>query len=441
MRVASAAVPAFKAPSTTCRTLNSSKHTCLVDYGNYHFLFELVSAWPSQFGRMSYLFGEAQLRRNTAAGGVSGVASGGVVRGLPAKAAAADRFLARYRTDIEAARAAVEQLNRLDPDVVIGANNPLDVQIQIAKWCRDRQRPFVFWLQDLRGFAVRSALRKRIPVLGDLVGRYYTARECGLFRQSAHIISIADEFLPHVLSTGVSKNTISVIPNWAPINRIPLRPKVNPWSRAAGLSEQRVVLYTGNLGIKHNSAHLLALCEALKDQPDTTVAVVAEGVGVRWLEKQATERGINNLFVHPFVKADVLPDVLGAADVCVVLLEPDASVSSVPSKIWSYFCGGKPLVMSIPKSNQGALIAEQIGVGVCSEPADQAQFVFNCLSMLSKSCDERCAIGARGRAFAEANFETDVIIRRVAQCIDLALQSDVHRRRGRRLRAAPRVGC
>ncbi len=401
--------------------LYSGQHICLIDYGNYHFLFDLVRNWPPRLGRMSYLFGTAQLGRNTEVADVNELASGGLVRGLGIKPTApGDHFFARQRNDIQTARATVKQLDTLNPDVVIGANNPLDVQAQIAKWCRERQRPFLFWLQDLRGMAMRSILQKRIPIFGRLVGKYYTILENRLLRQSSHVISITDEFCPYVLSTGISESQISVIHNWAPINRIPLRPKDNDWSRSVGLSTQRVVLYTGNLGMKHNPPYLLALCEALKDEADVTVAVVAEGTGANWLAKQAKESRVTNLFMHPFVSAALLPDVLGAADVCVALLEPDAGAYSVPSKIWTYLCGAKPLVLSIPRDNQAALIVGKIGAGISSNPGDEAQFVTNCLAMLSKNSEERAEIGRRGRLFAESNFEMDSIVQRVSRCIDLA---------------------
>jgi colanic acid biosynthesis glycosyl transferase WcaI len=425
MPSANQAVPSFvEGHSRASQCLHSDKHICLVDHGNYHFLFDLAANWPAHLGRMSYVFAASQLGKNTASSEVEALPSGGVVCGLRGKpAASADRFFARYRADAQSAKATLEQLNMLKPDVVIGANNPLDVQAQIAKWCGDHQRPFIFWLHDLRGMAVRSILQKRLPLLGGLVGKYYSHLESRSLKKSSHVISIADEFSPHILSAGLSEDQISVICNWAPIGRLPLRAKDNDWSRSVGLSGQRIVLYAGNLGMKHHPSHLIALCEAIKDQPDITVLVIAEGVGAEWLAEQAKARRLTNLFMYPFVKNELLPDVLGAADVYTVLLEPDASSFSVPSKIWTYFCGAKPLVLSIPKDNQGALIAEKIGVGISSHPSDPAQFVANCLRLLSLSPAERAKIGMKGRAFAEANFGIESIIRRVSHCIDLALMS------------------
>ena len=49
-----------------------------------------------------------------------------------------------------------------------------------------------------------------------------------------------------------------------------------------------------------------------------------------------------------FQPFEVLPDVLGSADVLVAILEPDAGVFSVPSKVLSYFCAGRPVLLAVP---------------------------------------------------------------------------------------------
>ena len=401
----------------------ASKHICLVDYGNYPFLFEMASHWPSRLGRLSYIFGTAQLGRNTAAANSKQFSSGGVVREVAIRrTASADNFIARHRMESEAAWSTVRQLEMLNPELVIGANNPLSVQVRIAKWCRRKRKPFIFWLQDLRGAAVKSILQKRNPLLGKISGHYFTSVEHRLLRQSAHVISIAEEFCPEVRRAGVPQTSISTVPNWAPIARLPLRPHDNAWSSQAGLADKRVVLYTGNLGMKHNPSLLLAFCEAVKERREIAVATVAEGVGATWLKKEAEKRGLTNLHSFPFVNADVLPDVLGTAEVLVSLLEPDASKYSVPSKTWTYLCAGKPLVMAMPHENQAARIVMKIGAGVCCSPGDEAGFVRTCLQVLEGSAEQRAFMGSQGRRFAEENFDLSTICARVARCVDCAFE-------------------
>ena len=65
---------------------------------------------------------------------------------------------------------------------------------------------------------------------------------------------------------------------------------------------------------------------------------MSEGPGVEWLAAQAAEQKIKSLRCMGFQPFRALPHVLGSADVLVAILEADAGVFSVPSKVLSYFC-------------------------------------------------------------------------------------------------------
>jgi colanic acid biosynthesis glycosyl transferase WcaI len=379
-------------------------------------------------GRLTYVFGTAQLGRNSAVANIKQLSSGGFVRSINVRRTASTGHLfARHRMEAEAATMAVRQLASLNPDMVIGANNPLNVQVQIAKWCRQARKPFIFWLQDLRGIAIRSILNGMSPLLGRISGYYYTSIEHKLLRQSAHVISIANEFCTEVLRAGVPQKRISMVPNWAPIDRLTMRPQNNPWSRSVGLAHKRVLLYTGNLGLKHNPSLFLSLAESVRDRPDVVVAVVSEGLGATWLQSKAKERGLTNLHISPFVTEEVLPDVLGTAQILVNLLAPEASMYSVPSKTWTYLCAGKPIVMSMSADNQAARIVTESGAGICCPPGDEESFVDACQRMLQSSPETRTAMGLAARSFAEANFDLSKICERISLCVDDALEVEQDR--------------
>ena len=61
----------------------------------------------------------------------------------------------------------------------------------------------------------------------------------------------------------------------------------------------------------------------------------------------------------PFQPYEVLPEVLASADVLLAILEPEAGVFSVPSKVLSYHCAGRPILAAIPAENLAARIIER----------------------------------------------------------------------------------
>ncbi len=77
--------------------------------------------------------------------------------------------------------------------------------------------------------------------------------------------------------------------------------------------------------------------------------VVASGVSVDKLRAESERSPRHNLTVLPLQPAVDLPLVLGSADVLVALLESDAAEFSVPSKLLSYLCAGRPVLASRPR--------------------------------------------------------------------------------------------
>jgi len=146
--------------------------------------------------------------------------------------------------------------------------------------------PYVIWLQDITSIAARILLRKRLFLLGDLIGQYYLFIEKMLLRKCSHIISITEDFLPILNNWGIKEKRISVIPNWAPVELLPIKPKRNPWALARGLDNKFCFLYSGTLGMKHNPQILLNLAKCHKDDKNIRVVVVTEGLGAKWLENQ-----------------------------------------------------------------------------------------------------------------------------------------------------------
>jgi glycosyltransferase involved in cell wall biosynthesis len=152
----------------------------------------------------------------------------------------------------------------------------------------------------------------------------------------------------------------AVIPNWAPLDEITPVERDNPWSREHGLSDVPTLVYSGTLGLKHNPALLVQLAREVIDggQP-LQLVVVSEGPAEPVLREEAARLDVP-LLLLPFQPYERLPEVLGSADVLVVLLEHDAGAFSVPSKTLSYLCAGRPILGLMPAENLAATLVQEI---------------------------------------------------------------------------------
>jgi len=289
------------------------------------------------------------------------------------------------------------------PDLFVGCNNPLDAQKNIQDFCREKKVAFIFWLQDLYSLAIKSILEKKLSLPGHLIGLWYERMERAMLRRSDHVIPIADDFLQRLTTWGVPSSKITVIENWASIEKIRPGARENAWRQAQNLGDARVVLYSGTLGLKHNPDLLLSTAKALADTPDVHVIVTSEGKYADELGEKAKALGLRNLRVLPFQPFETYPQVLATADVLVAMIEPDAASYSVPSKVLSYLCAGRPIILSAKSENLAARIVSRADAGCVIEPQDEGGLIATIESYLTDT-ERRKHTGAAARLYAEEAF-------------------------------------
>lgn len=314
------------------------------------------------------------------------------------------RWLYEARYARQVARRALD----FAPDVVMTANAPPQIQQSLARAARQAGALFVNWLQDIVSVVAEPILRRRLPVVGGLAARYLRRKEFAVLAASDRIIAITEGFVPLCVANKAAPERITVIPNWAPLDDLPLVPRDNPWSRRHGLDGKTVFLYAGTLGLKHDPGLLAELAAAHAHRPDVVVVVVSQGIGRSWLEAEKDRRNLNNLLLMDYQSFDEMPLVLGSADIVVALLEQQAGVMSVPSKVMSYLCSGRPILAAIPPENLAFRTIAEAGGGLLSAPGDRVSFLAQAQNLLDDPHLRRNC-GDAGRAYAERVFDMDVI--------------------------------
>jgi glycosyltransferase involved in cell wall biosynthesis len=313
-------------------------------------------------------------------------------------------FFRRFQLEYEYGKKLVAECELFQPEVILSANTPSVPEHRLAKWCKSRRVRLVSWIQDIYGIAAYKLLRRKLPVVGHAAGKYFILLDKLDARDSDALVVITEDFRQVFTDWGVDNSRIHVIHNWAPLESMPPRPRENNWSRAQSLGPDLRFVYAGTLAMKHNPALLLELARTLDQTPSGELIVVSEGAGVEWLAQQAAAEGIKSLRCTGFQPFDVLPDVLGSADVLVAILEADAGIFSVPSKVLSYFCAGRPVLLAVPKENLAAKIVIDSGAGLVVGPDDISGFCAAARRLI-ESRERRKECGEAARRYAETNFD------------------------------------
>jgi glycosyltransferase involved in cell wall biosynthesis len=328
-----------------------------------------------------------------------------------------DNFWKRWKQERRYGDLAIRKLSNWRPDLIISANTPLESQKKIICWAGRHFIPSIFWLQDLLSIAAKSIISKVNRVLGGLAYRYMNRIEIDALARADHIISITDDFYPYLNTWNIDPAKVSLIPNWGPIEQIPVLPRKNPFSARYGLNEKFVVLYAGTLGKKQNIGLIPDSAARLIDDGDILFVVATDGRGHQLLDTRVAGKRYSNLLRLPLQPTEGYPYLLAASDVTLVTLDRSAGAYCVPSKLWSAYCAQKASVLAVDKQNLCARTTEQIGAGIVIPPRSVDQCVAG-IKKLQKNSSLRLQMGMNARRYAECCFPISSVADKFEAVID-----------------------
>jgi len=327
-------------------------------------------------------------------------------------------LLSRRAGDVAYGRVLAAHITSLRPDIVICGNSPTEVVSPLPAAARDAGAAFVYWVQDFNGLAAKRLLARRLAGLGSLVGDLYMWLDRRHLLTSDHVVLISDAFRDLTDQWGVPRDKITVIPNWGPIAEVDVLARNTAWAAEHELSAGWRFVYSGTLALKHNPGLLSALARGVADRGE--VVVVSAGTGADRLREQAST--LPALRCLPLQPIQIFEQVLASADVLLAIIEREAGDFSVPSKILSYLCAGRPIVLAAPRENLAARIVEQSGAGRVVEPEDESGFVEAALAYADDP-QAAASAGIAGRTYAEAHFRITDVADRFEAAFASALQA------------------
>lgn len=285
------------------------------------------------------------------------------------------------------------------PDVVVVESDPPLLGLLGAVLRRWHRCKLVNYLQDLHP-EVGLALGRLRP--GPLAAVLKAATQVGL-RAADRVVVLGEDMRRRVVARGVSGGCIRVIPNWSDTNAIrPVEPSARV--RAAwGVTDEFVVMYSGNLGLSQNLDQVIDAAERLRGEAVAFV-LVGEGASKERLQGRAAGRGLSNVRFFPYAPKERLGESLGAAQLHLVTLQGGLAGYIVPSKLYGILAAGRPYVAAVDADSEVAALTDEYGCGVRVAPDAPAALA---------AAIRRCAadpaalarMGRAGRALAEQEFD------------------------------------
>lgn len=327
-------------------------------------------------------------------------------------------IIKRRKQELEFAVKLISIIKLNKPEVILCANTPLFAQEKILNYCNKINLPFYFWCQDIYSIAIEKILKKKIGFPITLLANYFRKKEIFQLKNSKNIIVITDDFLDIFKKWGIDISNVSVIPNWSQLPVLNELPKKNQWSIDNNISDKFCITYSGTLGLKHNPEFILDTAKYFRTHSDVLILIISEGLGANYLNKKKIEYGLENLKILPFQQYKDLEFVSATTDIFIALLESDAGVFSVPSKVLTYLCSSKPTVLAAPTENLSSKIINQTESGFAVNPNNSKEFIEK-LDFLYNNEILRKNMGINGRAYSEQEFDIELIAKKFLNILHL----------------------
>jgi colanic acid biosynthesis glycosyl transferase WcaI len=284
------------------------------------------------------------------------------------------------------------------PDVTYCIIPPMPLGLSAEFIGLIKHTPVVVNVQDIYPDIAISLglLRNRMAI------RFFQGMERFIYKHAAGVVVISDGFKDNLLRKGIPAKKIHVVPNWADPDFIRPGRKDNSFRRGLGVGDRFTLIYSGNLSHNSNVEPVIEAAWLLKNEPFAFV-IVGDGVRKADLMREAEEKRLKNVYFLPFQSLEEYPQVLTAADMNLVTLNMQATMASVPSKVFKMMASGKPILAITAKGNEVHRLVTQAGCGLCVHPDDPVGLA-NALRYAASQRGDLEQMGTNGRRYLEEHF-------------------------------------
>lgn len=294
--------------------------------------------------------------------------------------------------------------------------SPITVGLPAILMGRLKRAPLVFWVLDLWPETLSAIGVVRSPRVLAGVGRLVSF----IYNRCTLVLGQSRSFEASIARYCRDPSRIRYFPSWSetvftqsgvpPAEEVPTRPD--------GFS----VLFAGNIGEAQDLPAVLDAAMRLKEMPGVLWLILGDGRKSEWLQAEVTRLGLERQVLllgrHPVER---MPSFYAHADALLVSLKKDPVFSlTIPGKLQSYLMSGVPVLGML--DGEGARIIREARAGLACGAGDGAGLANAVLQMASMSLEERQMMGACGRAFAQREFDRDMLMDRLEEYLGEAIE-------------------
>jgi glycosyltransferase involved in cell wall biosynthesis len=280
------------------------------------------------------------------------------------------------------------------------------------KWFRGV--PFVLDIQDMWPDTLTATgmvnNQRLLSAVAGLMSRIY--------RAAARIVVLSPGFKHLLLTRGVPRSKITVIPNWTYEEEIPTSDSPAPIGGRGEFS----ILYSGNVGPAQALDIIIAAAErTIESHPQIVFVIMGGGIDRARLEKAAAARQLPNIRFLPRCTPIEAAAKAATADALLIHLRDEPLfAATIPSKTQAALRAGKPILIGVRGDAADLVGAAQAGIAF--QPGDGAALAAAAIKLADLPADVRLAMGASGAQFYDDELSMEVGAKRFAELFSAVVE-------------------
>lgn len=295
---------------------------------------------------------------------------------------------------------AVAQFKRGDRVMVV--TTPPSLPFIVAAACRLRGAKFLLLIHDNYP-EILIAVKKAEP--GSSLVRLMNWMNRRLYKGASRIIVVGRDML-HLVAGKMDGDAsrIVTIPNWAELEQVDPRPRVqNALLAELKLSDKFVLLYAGNMGYPNDLESIMWCARELLPREEFHFLFIGAGVKKKWLEATIKKDGLSNVTILPPRPRSDQTNFLNACDIAVISFVDQMLGVSMPSRTYNTLAAGKPIIGIADADSELAMVIREEEAGWVVPPGE-AEKLLDTIIEAEASKSELALMGARAREAAERKY-------------------------------------
>jgi len=211
-------------------------------------------------------------------------------------------------------------------------------------------------------------------------------------------------FAERLVSAGVLKEKISIIPHWADGVLIDRAVRNQEFGNRHALHGKFCIIHGGNIGPFQDIENVLSAAELVRDIESICIVFVGGGRDLEKMQKIKDDRNLRNVIFAGNYPLEDMGGIFAWGDALLVSLRSGPYLDiNLPSKVAAYMAAGRPIIASA--GGEAALLVEKNRLGFTCLPGNPALLAETFKVCLESSPAERHEMGVRARQHFDQYFD------------------------------------